>query len=177
MDEVARSIRVGSTLSGSSATLGDNGFFLGGLVSGEGCFSIGRRGLAFSDGSPRLRFVFTVSMAVRDRPLLEALRERLGWGCINDAPARRGGWQPMSTYTVASNRAHHAATIPFGEQFLFPSAKRIQFEQWRDDLYAYERDRPTRYGKGPSPCSQPDCEQPVRGRGLCRSHYYRVTGY
>ncbi len=116
-------------------------------------------------------------MAIRDRPSLEALQAFLGYGCINDAPPRRRGWQPTATYTVASNRAHHVATIPFGQRFLLPSAKRAQFERWRDALYTYERDRPTRYGKGPSPCSEPGCERPVRGRGLCRSHYYRVTGY
>lgn len=147
------------------------------MVAGEGCFSVGRRTVTFTDGSPRLRFVFTVSMATRDRPMLEALQQFLGYGCITDASPRRPGWQPMSSFCVASNRAHHAATIPFADRFLLPSAKRRQFEQWRDALVKYERERPSRYGRGPSACSEPGCDKPVRGRGLCRSHYYRATGY
>ncbi len=34
-----------------------------------------------------------------------------------------------------------------------------------------------RLGKGPSGCSEFGCDRPVRGRRLCRSHYYRATGY
>jgi hypothetical protein len=177
MDEVARSIRVGSTLSGFVSTESVLEATLAGLVAGEGCFSIGRRGQSFADGSPRLRFVFSLSMASRDRRLLEALQDLLGFGCINDAPPRHAHWQPMSTLCIASNKAHRAATIPFAERFLLVSAKREQFEAWRQRLDEYERDRPSRYGKGPSPCSQAGCERPVRGRGLCRSHYYLATGY
>lgn len=175
--KVARSSRVSSTLRGFSTTESEMGSALAGMVAGEGCFHIARRSLTFSDGSPRLRFVFSVSMASRDRPLLEALQCFLGCGCLNDAPPRQAHWQPTSTLCIASNKAHRAATIPFAEQFLFPSAKRQQFEHWRDALYAYERDRPSRYGRGPSACTEEGCERPVRGRGLCRSHYYRVTGY
>ena len=79
--------------------------------------------------------------------------------------------------TVNSRRAHFAATIPFMEQYLLPSAKRVQYERWRDALVEHERAHPSKFGKGPSPCSEPGCDKPVRGRGLCRSHYYRATGY
>ena len=33
------------------------------------------------------------------------------------------------------------------------------------------------WGKGLSTCSVEGCDRPVRGRGLCRRHYYRATGY
>ena len=116
-------------------------------------------------------------MASRDRALLEMLRDFIGVGSISDSPAPREGWQPTSTFCVNSILAHHAATIPFAEQFLLPSAKRRQFELWRFALHAYELEHPTKWGRGRSICRESGCDKPVRGQGLCRSHYYRVTGY
>ncbi len=113
-------------------------------------------------------------MAQRDRAILEALRTFLGVGSIGDSEPRVPHWQPISRYTAASLKAHRAATIPFAERFLLPSAKRRQFEEWRDELLAYDRKRPKRVR---SICAIEGCEDFVRGQGLCRRHYYRVTGY
>ncbi|HEX5265251.1 MAG TPA: LAGLIDADG family homing endonuclease [Acidimicrobiales bacterium] len=146
-------------------------------MAGEGCFSVTRKLPAYRDGSERLRFVFTVTMASRDRPLLVALRSALGVGSITDRPSRKKGWEPESTFSVGSHRAHRRATIPFAEAFLLPCAKREQFDQWRDRLFAYEEEHPNRWGNGPSMCSVPGCVKPVRGQGLCRTHYHHVTGY
>src|SRR5581483_5297308 len=66
IEGVARSSRVRSTLGGLP-------FTLGGFVAGEGSFIITTRQPPFVDGSPRLRFVFQVAVADRDRDLLEAL--------------------------------------------------------------------------------------------------------
>src|SRR3954453_22735468 len=74
MEEVARSIRVSST----------EAFFLAGVVAGEGCFTVTVARPPRVDGSTRLRFVFSLAMATRDRPLLESLRDALGYGSIND---------------------------------------------------------------------------------------------
>lgn len=146
-------------------------------MAGEGSFCITRKLPPAVDGSVRLRFIFKVTMASRDRALLEDLRNFLGFGCINDAPARKPQWQPTSTFTIGSIRGHRMATIPFAERYLLPSAKRRQFERWRAAMDTYEITKPTRWGNGRSTCSEPGCDRPVRGRGLCRSHYYRVTGY
>lgn len=179
MDGVARSSRVSSTdpLEPFHRVWRCIGFTLGGFVAGEGCYSIRVQQPPFADGTPRRRFVFSVQVATRDRQLLEALRTFLGFGPICDKAARRPDHQPMSEFAIASRKGHNATTIPFSEIFLLPSAKRAQFERWRDALRAYEIQRPTQYGKGPSTCSVPGCEKPVRGRMLCRAHYYRVTGY
>lgn len=75
-------------------------------------------------------------------------------GAINDEPGRRG-WQPSSTFTIGSNRAHHAATIPFSDTFLLPSAKPEQYQRWRNAPLAHEALHPSKIGRGPSPCSQP----------------------
>jgi hypothetical protein len=151
---------------------------LGGLVAGEGCFSITRASTQpRRDGSMRLRFVFSVTMATRDREIVEALRNHLGVGSIEIKLPRDPRHLEQVRLTVNSRRAHFAATIPYMEQYLLSSAKRTQYERWRDALVEHELAHPSKYGKGPSPCSEPGCDKPVRGRGLCRSHYYRATGY
>jgi hypothetical protein len=121
-----------------------------------------------------MRFRFGVTVATRDLPILEALHMFLGVGSFHARPAPRAGWQPTSTLTVASFRAHRAGTIPFADHFLVPSAKRDQYQRWRDELLRYDDARPMRQR---STCSEPGCAGLVRGRGLCRSHYYRATGY
>jgi LAGLIDADG endonuclease len=153
------------------------GAMLGGFVAGEGWFSVTRRLPPFQDGTPKLRFTFGVTVATRDLPLLMQLRALLGFGSIHTVRPRQPHHQPLSTLTVASLRAHHAATIPFAETFLPACAKRVQFEQWEAALRSYESLRPTWVGRGRSRCSEPGCDGFVRGRGLCRSHYYRATGY
>lgn len=119
-----------------------------------------------------------MTMAQWDRPLLDALRSFLGAGSIRDEPARKTTWQPSSQLVINGRFSHRRVTIPFAETFLpTMSDKRRQFERWREQFDAYERAHPTQWGLGPSTCSVPDCPDPVRGRGLCRRHYYRATGY
>jgi hypothetical protein len=151
---------------------------LGGIVAGEGSFCVTRASPPRRvDGSVRLRFVFSLSMAIRDRNVVETLHQALGVGSIQVKPPRNPRHLDQVLLTVNSRRAHFAATIPFMEQYLLPSAKRVQFEQWRDALIEHDLAHPSKFGKGPSACSEPGCDKPVRGRGLCRSHYYRATGY
>jgi hypothetical protein len=124
-----------------------------------------------------LRFRFQVTVASRDRLLLEQLQSFLSFGSITDRRPGRPGHQPTSELRVSSFRAHREGTIPFAEQYLLPSAKRNQFDRWRADMEEYLEAHPARWGLGPSPCSVPGCRKPVRGQGVCRSHYYRATGY
>ena len=154
------------------------GYTLGGLVAGEGSFLVLKRGVTFRGTTvERLKFSFQLSLVTLDRPLLQTLRAFLGAGSIYDAPARNERWQPVSTLNITSERAHLDRTIPFAERYLLASAKRHQFESWRDRLFEYRATRPTQWGRGRSTCSIDACDKPVRGRGLCRSHYYQVTGY
>lgn len=150
---------------------------LGGFVAGEGSFGVTRKLPPFTDGSPRSRFVFTIEVAARDRALLERLQLRLGVGSVADLPARRAGWLSTSRLVVNSLRAHRRAVIPFMDAHLLPGHKRRQFELWVHAMDTYELHHPSRWGNGPSTCCVDGCERPVRGRGLCRSHYYRETGH
>jgi hypothetical protein len=146
------------------------------LVAGEGWFRTARAAPPYRDGSPRTRFVFGLSMATRDIAMLKALRVFLGVGSLNAQPARRENWQPLASFSVRSHRAHARGRSRSASTSCC-RAKRRQFEAWRDALYEYEERHPNRFGKGPSPCGIEGCDRPVRGRGLCRSHYYRATGY
>ncbi len=151
---------------------------IAGFVAGEGSFSVTTDDPPTrKDGSRRLRFVFGVAIASRDRPLLVAMQAMLGVGCIEERRSSNPRWQPISRYSISSRLAHRNVTIPFFEEHLLPCAKRMQFDRWRERFSAYEEAHPTRIGFGPSSCSAPGCDRPVRGRGLCRSHYYRATGY
>lgn len=171
---VARSIRVSSTREVGPAP-SERGFFFGGLIAAEGWFSVTRALPPRVDGSVPLKFVFGVTMAARDRSLLTELRAMLGFGSVNDAPPKRAGWEPSATLRVSPRKAHVASTIPFLDAVLLsPTNKRVQYEQWRSALLAYERERPRRVGS--SRCRVRGCDRAVRGRGLCRSHYYRETG-
>jgi hypothetical protein len=171
MEGVGGSRPLGST----SSDLGP--WQLGGFVAGEGSFVASTLPTTYADGTPRRKFVFQVRVATRDRTMLDRLRAYLRYGSIRDCARGNERWQPSSVFTIRSHGAHRAATIPFAERFLLPCAKRIQFERWRDDLYAHEERHPNRFGKGASVCGVVGCEKPVRGRGLCRNHYYLATGY
>jgi hypothetical protein len=145
------------------------------LIAAEGCF-LKRSMSPYGDGSPRWRFSLQVTMAQRDLPLLEALRSFLGAGSVyGDARPKRPGWLPISTFAVSGHRRHMELTIPFIETFMPSCAKRAQFEAWRRDLSDQESAHPLKRGRGI--CREPGCSDPIRGRGLCRRHYYRATGY
>ncbi|MEX2254119.1 MAG: LAGLIDADG family homing endonuclease [Acidimicrobiia bacterium] len=148
---------------------------LAGFVAGEGSFNVTRRLPPFADRVPRLSFRFDVTVATRDRPILEQLRSLLGFGSITDRRPGKPAWQPTSQLRIASIKAHLAATIPWADEHLLVSNKRAQYERWRDALLGYEIEHPRQVGR--SRCSEPGCDDFVRGRGLCRRHYYRATGY
>jgi hypothetical protein len=176
MDEAAGSIPASST-PGPSELVDRAGFFLGGYVAGEGCFTSSAVRPPYRDGSERRRFVFAVSVAACDLEVLRALHELVGGGSLRVRPPRRDGWQPTATFAVSSNRMHLRTTLPFADRYLLPSAKRDQYLCWRAELLAHLEAHPSRWGRGPSTCRVPGCDRPVRGRGLCRSHYYRATGW
>jgi hypothetical protein len=146
-------------------------------VAGEGCFSITTKQPPYANGDPRLRFTFSIGTAERDRALLERLRRALGTGSLRRQAPRKAEWQPVLTLSVGSLRAHRTSVIPFLERYLVAGAKRRQFDLWVQAMDSYESFHPTRWGKGPAACSVDRCDKPVRGRGLCRSHYHEATGY
>jgi hypothetical protein len=153
------------------------GSVLGGYVAGEGCYTAGPKPRRRVDGSVRYRFRFMVKVATDDRTMLEALQAFLGCGSIADRSPEKPGHRPTSTFSVSSLRSCLDSVVPFSDCFLVPSRKREQYETWRARLHAYLVAHPNRWGAGPSRCRMPGCDRPVRGRGLCRRHYYEQTGW
>ena len=127
----------------------------------EGCFSVTRKLPPYADGDPRLRFVFVVQVARRDRHLLEGLQRTLACGSIHEKPPARDGWQPTSVFTVSGIRSHRKRVIPFMDRHLLGGHKRHQFELWVQAMDAYELAHPSRWGKGPSTCRIEGCDRPV----------------
>lgn len=180
MDEVARSIRVGSTpCTEPFADWRRLGFALGGFVAGEGCFSVHRVGVPSDTGSTRVRFRFSVMVAERDAALVSTLHRHLnGAGGVHRSPARRAGWQPTVSLQVTAIGDHLRATIPFAEQFLHPASRKYdQFQRWNECLQSYRRERARRAAARPMWCTTPGCDRPIRARGLCRGCYWRATGH
>ncbi len=175
IQKAAGSIPASSTIDSFAAREGV-GHFLGGLVAAEGCFSRSVVGLR-RDGSERGRYVFVMEMASVDTGLVELLHLALGVGSIHSVKARNPRWQSSVRFTVSSRRAHRDATVPFMQHFLPEGAKRQAFERWYRTLWDEELEHPSRWGCGPSPCSMDECSDPVRGQGLCRRHYYELTGW
>lgn len=118
------------------------------------------------------KFVFGATVGARDRPLLEILHRFLGVGSIHVRVPRNPEWQPEVTFTVNSIRAHRRTTIPFADRYLIAGKKREQYLRWKEELRRYAEERSVRWGMGRSICSAPGCEGVVRGRMLCRRHYY-----
>jgi hypothetical protein len=175
MEEVASSILASSTPAGSEHAWTPHA--LGGFIAGEGHFGVTTKQPPFRSGDPRLRFVFSIEVASRDRHVLDALRTSLGTGSIRRRDPRGEGWQATAILSVGSILAHRQSVIPFMDLHLGPGAKRSQFELWLAAMDAYEGLHPTRWGRGPSLCRIEGCDDPVRGRGLCRRHYHQETGY
>lgn len=153
------------------------GYTLAGFVAGEGYFSVSTTARLHLSGEPIQKFVFGVGVEAADVGMLQALQAFLGVGSIRSCPAGRPNWKPQVVYSVRSIKAHREATIPFADRYLLPCKKRDQFDSWRNALEVYAERHKVRWGQGRSQCAIEGCDRLVRGRGLCRIHYYRVTGW
>jgi hypothetical protein len=175
MEEARGSIPRSSTLSevtSPPSVARSAAWMLGGLVAAEGCFCITRQTPRFvADGAERKRFVFTVTMARRDRALLEQLHARLGVGSLRDIAARSEMWLPTTAFTVSFGQSTPRRGHSLRRQVRAAVRERRQFEAWRDEMNAYWESLPPkhRWGDGRSTCSVPGCNQFVRGRGKTSS--------
>lgn len=152
------------------------GYTLAGFIAGEGYFSVVKTQRVHRSGEPIQQFLFGVHVAEHDVSLVEGIKTALGGGSIRWTTPANDHWKPTVVYSLKSIRAHKTTTIPFMERYLLRCAKRRQFESWRDDMETYIERHNVRWA-GRSTCSEEGCDRFVRGRGLCRSHYYRETGW
>jgi hypothetical protein len=67
---------------------------------GRGVLTPARQRRAHRDGTRCVEFVFSMAMARRDLPLLEALRSFLGYGAIQHYKRGREHWQPTNVLRI-----------------------------------------------------------------------------
>ena len=118
-----------------------------------------------------------MTMADRDLAAVTALRDFIAVGSVMHRPPQRPNWLPTVTLSVTGRRGIRDSLIPFCDAYLIAGHKRAQYLRWREQFHDYETRFPSNWGAGPSPCAVAGCDRPVRGRGLCRAHYYEATGY
>jgi hypothetical protein len=130
-------------------------------VAGEGTFT----------GTNR-KYTFAVALGEVDAASCELLHSFFGVGHVYHYPRRKPHYDDEVVFQVRKTAHLVRVIIPFMDEHLPPSFKREQFAAWRADVIDHWE-----YGiKRRRQCSMDGCERPQRGRGLCRTHYYRVYG-
>ena len=94
-----------------------------GLVDGEGCFIIYRIGARYHSAS------FVINMRADDKPMLEEIRQTLGFGAVHRRRRQRTG-NDTHAYHV-SGAKHMLALVRLFDQFPLRSRKRKDYEVWR----------------------------------------------
>ena len=140
----------------------DTAAFLAGFVAAEGCFT--RKGTA--------GFRFAVALGAADAGMCEWLGEFFGVGRVYRYARRQEHYDDEVVYAVQGLRELIEVIVPFVDEHLLPSHKRMQYEAWRADLLDYWE----RTAKRRRTCSVEGCSSPRRARGLCRGHYYAQYG-
>lgn len=134
--------------------------FLAAFVLAEGCFT------GTSDGR---RFRFSVGLGASDTGMCEALRECFDVGSVYTSPRRKPHYDDEVAFVVGSARELVDVIVPFMDEHLPPSYKRVQYLAWRERLLDHWEHRARRI----RPCTVDGCDAPRRAHGLCRHHLYR----
>jgi hypothetical protein len=120
------------------------GNYLAGFVAAEGTFT-----RAIVDGGvngPRQTFTFAIALGASDREMCELLRAFLGVGRVRWYPRRKAHYDDEVVYSVRAFRDLIDVVVPFMDEHLPPSHKRVQYEAWRTELLAYDAIRASRQG-------------------------------
>ena len=141
----------------------DRAAFVAGLIAGEGTF-------VRTGGRPA--FTFAVRVGAIDGELMNAVKEFFGCGTLHWYPRRKAHYDDEVVFQVRRLADLVDVVVPFMDDHLPPSYKRLQYEEWRHELLLYWDERARR----PRICVVPGCTAPVRAKGRCRHHYYETTG-
>lgn len=110
------------------------GWYLAGIVDGEGCFYIAR-----ANGGRTLMCGFIVHLRADDRPLLEYLCEGTGLGGIYKGRREKVGTDQPSYRWGVTRKDECGRLIALFEQFPLKSKKRRDFILWAEAVRAWER--------------------------------------
>jgi hypothetical protein len=139
--------------------------FIGGFVAAEGTFTGG----AFSN---QVVFRFAVGLGATDAGMCEFMLEFFGVGHIWTSPRRKAHYDDEVTYAVQSQSDLIEVIVPFMDEHLPDSYKRLQYLDWRERLVDYWEHRARRR----RPCSVEGCDAPRRAHGYCRHHLWVMRG-
>jgi hypothetical protein len=135
--------------------------FIAGFVSAEGTFT-------GWTGSTKRVFRFAVGLGATDAGMCELMHEFFGVGNIWTSPRRKPHYDDEVTYAVQSQPDLIEVIVPFMDEHLPESYKRIQYLDWRAQLFHYWEHRARRR----RPCSVDGCDAPRRAHGYCRHHLW-----
>jgi hypothetical protein len=139
--------------------------WIAGFVAAEGCFTK-------AETPNQRRFFFFVGVGAVDGPVCELLQLVFGVGHVYAYARRRPHYDDEVTYVVTRLRDLVEVVVPFMDEHLPTSHKRIQYEGWRAELLAYwEHDARRRRS-----CRLDGCTSPSLAHGLCRPHLWAEMG-
>jgi len=133
--------------------------FVGAFVAAEGSFTI--------SGEPS-SFTFAVGLGALDRGMCQLVQELLGVGHITRFARRKPHYDDEAAIVVRALPELIDVVVPFMDEHLPQSYKRVQYEAWRAALLEYWE----HHAKRVRPCTIEGCGRPRRAKELCRSHYY-----
>lgn len=138
---------------------------LAGFTAGEGCFTV--------TGSPP-SFSFVVGLGATDAGMCQAFRDFLGVGTLHWYPRRKPHFDDEAKFQVRKLSDLVGVVVPFMDEHLPPSYKRLQYLDWRAQLLEYWEHQARRPRVRQTPCTVDGCPNLQRARGLCRHHYYKA---
>jgi LAGLIDADG DNA endonuclease family protein len=139
----------------------DLGAYIAGFVAGEGTFT----------GTKNTN-VFAVMLGEVDAETCELLQSFFGVGHVYHYSRRQPHYDDFVVFQVRKTADLVHVIIPFMDEHLPSSYKRQQYDAWRCKVLDFWE-----FGmKRRRSCTVDGCERPQRGRGVCRTHYYRLYG-
>lgn len=122
-----------------NGTLDDGfGYWLAGLIDGEGCFGIYASNR--NKGHDDYRLTFSLTLRDDDEPMLQEIHRRLEFGGFTRERRQRAAsraWQWKSNPTVTWgvwNRAGHLALVEVLDRYPLRSKKARDYAIWREAL-------------------------------------------
>ncbi len=135
--------------------------FLGGFVSGEGYFGI--------HGNPP-KFRFAIGLGAQDYDICIVFQETLGVGRVYWYERRKIHYDDEVSFVVQSLKELIYTIVPFMDDHLPASYKRVQYEAWRKELLNYWETRARKV----QTCSIEGCKDFRKSHGVCRKHLWKV---
>lgn len=116
--------------------------------------------------------MFSVGLSATDASVCDAFRAFLGAGRLVRYRRRRPHYDDEVAFVVTRMRDLVEVVVPFMDAHLPDSHKRVQYEVWRADLFAYWNVRARRRRE----CRSDGCTALTTAHGLCRAHLWSETG-